>query len=369
MKKLDVLLFTSAMLIAGAYADGYTPQFQAFEGTVGDTVADWDGNAVLAGGDSYNATAGVPGNQTNAAHTTVLAVEGSVSNATMFSSMVASTASQVDMMVKVVLPDDELALPSGESGVQIAVGIATNGILNAYFGATSPAFHPISTNVLTADTWVRVSFNFDYEHHRCQISLNGLPCVSANGYANSTDSSQPGSWYELATGSSKSRLSSMKVVGTTAIDDVYTSQKVDGPAIDVGDVTIAVTDPKGRSVDVKKTWLIEQGIDNAGGYAPDSSGMTVAEKYVADLDVNDNIKFELKDLQPSTTETSKMVFSFPGGTGADFEIVGCDTPSGSYTSVANQQLTRDSTGAKNTVSVDLSAISGNVKYFKVKASR
>ena len=369
MKKIDVLVFTSAMFVIGANAD-FTAQFENFEGhAIDDQPAAWVGNGRVAAGSPVTTFTGVPGDQKAGDNKKVLAIEGSVTNGAMFVGMENKVASQVDMMVKAVYPDDELALPSGETGVQIAVGIDTNGCLNVYSKYNNTdAFRPISGKI-ESNTWVRVSFNFDYGNNRCQVSLDGLPCVSSYGKLDAGGTTQNGSWYDLATGSAKTKLSSMKVVGTTSIDDVYTSQNTSGSAIVIPD-NVVVHDASG--VDVKKSWIVEQGVSTNNmttTEAPDGSGMTVMQKYITGLGVNDGIKFELKDMQPSTSNPDVMEFTFPGTTanGATFSIQGCASPNGGYVAVESLMT---SEGGLNKASVNVKDIlTSGVKYFKVVATK
>ena len=363
MKKLNVLLFTSALLAVCANAG-----FENFEtgGAEGSTFTNWEGdgyitNAVL----TY--TYGVPGGQSEGANALALAIEGSVTNASLFT----SGTSQVDMMVKVVYPDEALALPSGETDVQIAVGVNTNGVLNVYCapkaGEGTAAFVPVSA-ALTAGDWKRISFNFDYTSKFCEVLIDGLPCVSAYGALSPAEADREiaGAWYKLAK-NDVSALSSMKVVGTTAIDCVYTGTGATPLPFD-GTVADAPA-PGGTGANVPRNWLAAQGLADPSANAPDSTGMTVAQKYIAGLDVNDGIKFELKDMQPSSSDADEMVFSFPGvGTTDNFKIVGSTTIDGTYTDVGGT-FTAGVNGANNTVVVDISGLASGVKYFKVQAIR
>ena len=219
MKKLNVLLFTSALLAVCANAG-----FENFEtgGDEGDTFAAWEGDGYITN-TAVSCTYGVPGGQSAGANAKALAVEGSVTNGSLFTSMNAATkVAQVDMMVKVVYPDEALALPSGETDVQIAVGIDTTGKLNVYCapksGSGDAAFVPVS-DAITAGDWKRVSFNFDYANGYCEVALDGLPCVSEYGAFAPDATEAAGAWYKLAK-SGATKLSSMKDVGTTAIDCV-----------------------------------------------------------------------------------------------------------------------------------------------------
>ena len=195
MKKLNVLAFASAMLAVGAYG-AFEGAFEDFEsgGAEGSTFANWEGDGYITN-TAVTCTYGVPGGQTPAGNTKALLVEGSVTNATLFSGMEASTASQVDMMVKIVWPDEALALPSGETDVQIAVGIDQLGQLNVYCapksGSGDAAFVPV-TGELASNEWKRVSFNFDYANKFCEVSVDGIPCVSSSGAFSATATSADG---------------------------------------------------------------------------------------------------------------------------------------------------------------------------------
>lgn len=361
MKKLNVLLFTSALLAVCANAG-----FEDFEtgGAEGATFTNWEGDGYITN-TAVTCTYGVPGGQTPSANAKALAIEGSVTNATLF----AGGASQVDMMVKVVYPDEALALPSGETDVQIAVGVNTNGELNVYCapkaGSGTAAFVPVSA-ALTAGDWKRISFNFDYTSKFCEVLIDGLPCVSEYGALSPGATGTAGAWYKLAK-TDVSALSSMKVVGTTAIDCVYTGTGTTLPF----DGTVTDSASGGTGAVVPRNWLAVQGVADPSANAPDysSTGMTVAQKYIAGLDVNDGIKFELKDMQPSSSDADEMVFSFPGvGTTDNFKIVGSTTIDGTYTDVGGT-FTAGVNGANNTVVVDISGLASGVKYFKVQAIR
>ena len=290
MKKLNVLAFASAMLAVGAYGD-FSPLSETFESATAadEQYATWVGDGYSKTESIASYPAGRPGGITGTSNY-VLSVEGSVTNGSLFAGMAASTASQVDMMVKVVWPDEALALPSGETDVQIAVGIDTLGRLNVYCasksGSGDASFVPVSGE-LASNEWHRISFNFDYANKLCEIALDGLPQVSEYGALSASATGTAGSWYKLAKNDA-TVLSSMKIVGTTAIDDVYTSQVTSGNPINIPDSAV-VSDSEGTGAAVKKSWLVKQGVADVTAAAPDGTGMTVAQKYVAGLDVNDAV--------------------------------------------------------------------------------
>jgi len=365
MKKLNVLL--TGVLTAVCAVAANPEKFE--DGTAGEKYTNWDGDGYVKSETIGTYVAGRPGGISESESSSyVLSVEGSVTNGTLFSEMVVNTRSQVDMMVKVAYPDEALELPSGETGVQIAVGIDTNGVLNVYCvkpGDSAPAFYPVSEPI-ASNIWIRVSFDFDYTTKLCQVLLDGAPCVSQYGYAqDSTPGTATGSWYALAN-SGATKLTSMKIVGTTAIDDVYTSQNTGDSTVVIPDSAVVADTATGANV--KKSWLVEQGVStNVSLVCQDGSGMTVAQKYLTGLSVNDEIKFELKDLQPATGSgnESKMVFSFPGTPdNADFKIYGGSSPATCNTVVGTEC---SSSGGNSSITVDISSLTSGVKYFKAVA--
>lgn len=198
----------------------------------------------------------------------------------------------VDMMIQISRPDEALALPSGETtdGIQIALGVETDGTLKAYCKnrAGVTGWYALGTTEYAEGEWHRVSFTFDYGHRTCQIRLDGEPLMTADGYLTSDPegaSAAIGSWYKLNTATVQ-KLSSLKVVGSTAIDEVVVKY---GEGL--GDVQPPLADIGGSTASgVPYQWIAEQGITRAQAEAatlPDDSGMSALQKYQTGLPVGD----------------------------------------------------------------------------------
>ncbi len=211
----------------------------------------------------------------------------------------------VDMMIQISRPDEALALPTGEKadGIQIALGVETDGTLKAYCKNRGgvPGWYALGTTEYAEGEWHRVSFTFDYGNGTCQIRLDGEPLMTADGYLTSDPkgaSTDTGSWYKLNT-TTVQKLSSLKVVGSTAIDEVVVKY---GEGL--GDVQPPLADIGGSTGGVPNQWIAEQGItrkmvtnkDNA----PDGTDMTVVEKYQAGFDVADGKKLEIEKMTMTT---------------------------------------------------------------------
>lgn len=199
----------------------------------------------------------------------------------------------VDMMIQISRPDEALALPPGEEttgGIQIALGVETDGTLKAYCKNRGgvPGWYALGTTEYAEGEWHRVSFTFDYGNGTCQIRLDGEPLMTADGYLTSDPegaSAAIGSWYKLNTATVQ-KLSSLKVVGSTAIDEVVVKY---GEGL--GDVQPPLADIGGSTASgVPYQWIAEQGITRAQAEAamlPDNSGMSALQKYQTGLPVGD----------------------------------------------------------------------------------
>ena len=211
-----------------------------------------------------------------------------------------SKPATVDMMIQISRPDEALALPTGEKAddIQIALGVDTDGTLKAYCKNREnvTGWYALGTTEYAEGAWHRVSFTFDYTKQTCQIRLDGEPLMTTDGYLTSDPkgaSAAIGSWYKLNTATVQ-KLSSLKVVGSTAIDEVVVKY---GEGL--GDVQPPLADIGGSTASgVPYQWIAEQGITRAmaEGDAPDGTGMKVVEKYQAGFDVADGQKLEIKKM-------------------------------------------------------------------------
>lgn len=274
--------------------------------TLTDGSATWEGYGSVtnqAVGTGYAKSVGKPISGTNEtdAHKLYLSVDGSV---TCTAATAENKPATVDMMIQIAKPDEKLVLPTGEKAddIQIAVGVDTDGSLKAYCKNRDDetGWYALGTTQYAEGAWHRVSFTFDYRNGTCQIRLDGEPLMTTDGYLTSDPkgaSAAIGSWYKLNTATVQ-KLSSLKVVGSTAIDEVVVKY---GEGL--GDVQPPLADIGGSTASgVPYQWIAEQGITRAmaEGDAPDGTGMKVVEKYQAGFDVADGQKLEIKKMTMTT---------------------------------------------------------------------
>lgn len=257
--------------------------------TLSDESATWAGyGSVTNQTAGYAKPAGVGSPINDATDKLYLSVDGSV---ICTAATEENKPATVDMMIQISRPDEALALPSGETtdGIQIALGVDTDGTLKAYCKNREnvTGWYALGTTEYAEGEWHRVSFTFDYTKQTCQIRLDGEPLMTTDGYLTSDPegaSAATGSWYKLNTATVK--LSSLKVVGSTAIDEVVVKY---GEGL--GDVLPSLADIGGSTASgVPYQWIAKQGITRAQAEAatlPDNSGMSALEKYQTGLPVGD----------------------------------------------------------------------------------
>ena len=295
---LSAALTAAETIVSQPFANETTDLTQL----VGDKSGSWSGYGSVTNqtaGTGYSKSVGKPISGTNETdtHKLYLSVEGQV---TCTAATVADKPATVDMMFQIAKPDEELALPKGEttSDIQIALGVHTDGTLKAYCKnrTNETGWYTIDKTPHAEGEWHRVSFTFDYGHNTCQIRLDGEPLMTKDGYLTSDGTGTAnGSWYKLNT-TAVQKISSLKVVGSTAIDEVVIKQAVSETA-SVTDVLPALADAKSETDGVPNQWIAEQGVTRkVTEKAPDASNMTVADKYKAGFDVADGQKLEIKKI-------------------------------------------------------------------------
>lgn len=271
----------------------------------GDKPGTWEGYGSVTNqsvGTGYAKSVGKPISGTNETdtHKLYLSVDGSV---TCTAATEENKPATVDMMIQIAKPDEKLVLPSGETmgDIQIALGVETDGTLKAYCKNREnvTGWYALGTTEYAEGEWHRVSFTFDYTKQTCQIRLDGEPLMTADGYLTSDPegaSAAIGSWYKLNT--TTKNLSSVKVVGSTAIDEVVIKQADSGK---VTDVLPALADAGSETDGVPNQWIAEQGVTRTvTEKAPDGSDMTVADKYKAGFNVADGKKLEITKMAVKT---------------------------------------------------------------------
>lgn len=259
--------------------------------TLSDASATWGGyGSVTNQTAGYAKPAGVGSPINDSTDKLYLSVDGHV---ICTAATAENKPATVDMMIQISRPDEALAFPPGEEttvDIQIALGVETDGTLKAYCKnrAGVTGWYALGKTQYAEGSWHRVSFTFDYGHKTCQIRLDGEPQMTAAGYLTSDPegaSAAIGSWYKLNTATVQ-KLSSLKVVGSTAIDEVVVKC---GEGL--GDVQPPLADIDGSTASgVPHQWIAEQGITRALAEAatlPDDSGMSALEKYQTGLPVGD----------------------------------------------------------------------------------
>lgn len=347
-------LFAGCALATGAlYAT--TPTYQeSFEGG----THTWTGGQVETSNYTYNVTGSAQ--PISGTHAKVLLIEGNASYTHTGTTLSGSPI--VDMMVQTARPDDELGFPSSEnqSDIQIAVAVDSNGCFNVYCKNKSDVldWYPLESGAnRDAAGWARVSFLFDYANNVCQIRVDGQPMVTANGYVTADKSlTGNGSWYKLALATTaSSAVSSMKVIGCTAVDDIVMNVD-EGYTYPLDAVNVA--DASG----VPYAWYDQYGLAWApSAEAPDASGMTVAQKYNSCLSPIDGQTFAIKSVTADPAN-SKAVVGIPATVnvpGRQVVLEYGSTPEMTETPIAVSP-------GDTTVDVALPA-AGAVQYFQLKA--
>jgi len=334
---------------------------QSFEsGTVGNEftgLSGWGGYGTYSNttAEARTLAAGLP--LTNTTHNVHLAVDGWVTN-----TLDGTTGdAQLDMLVKVAKPDEELSgMSDGEA--KFAMAIDLDGKLKYYTGSTWAA---LGDTVYTDDQWIRVAVVYDQAGQKCKVSVDGKPCVTDNGYRTATTNvATGGAWYPLLIGATK--ISSLKVVGTTALDDIkvaYGSNSDYTPTYNDpstgAPITTDMAAASGSNVAVPLAWLDKNNIDVTVADAPDGSGMKVADKYQTGMDPNSGEAFKLKSMS-MTTDGSKVT--------ASITVPACTPPSGTVkvqTSTDKSSWSAGTAPVGTTATIDLPSGDSNVTYFRM----
>ena len=342
-----------ALATGALYADPISHDFESTKPWTGGSL--FATNYVLT---TAGAVAGRP--LPNANHTQVLSIEGNASYAPQ-SAVGAAGKPLVDMMVQTARPDDELGFPSSETTdtIQIAVAVDSNGCFNAYCKNKSDVtgWYKLSNTQYDATGWVRVSFLFDYtvSPKRCQIRIDGQPVMSEYGYLTATgDIAGNGAWYTLA--NAGTGVTSMKVIGCTAIDEVVMDSTNTSYQIAGG------SDVSG----VPYSWYDDNGIvwDPNGVF--DNSGLKASQKYERCLSPFDNQVFEVKSMAVTESNgTATMTVGIPEFVTTAGRKVVIDY--GTDSAFETGTYTEDVGVGQSTVEVTVPA-GNNVIYYRLRAT-
>ncbi|MCQ2390259.1 MAG: hypothetical protein MJ240_02445 [Kiritimatiellae bacterium] len=301
------MLFTKRMLMtlgaaAGAMvavADGVAAMPQSFEEAGADaavtTLTGWDGYGTIVGTESTRVlSAGAP--LPEAAHTKHLSVDGWVTAA--FDTDGSTNDRELEMLVKVAKPDDALTDMTDEDA-KFALAIDTDGKLKYWTGS---AWTDLCDTVFAENAWIRVSIVYDSSTKKCKVAVDGK--IAMNG---------PTPWFDVLKKQEMTTLSSMKVVGSTAIDDVTLAKTA------VAEYQPSFVGPEGEikqdGSQVTLAWLDANDLpatQDVKAAASDESGLTYEQKFILGNKATDGNKFELKSISMSKSgETVKVTIKAP----------------------------------------------------------
>lgn len=352
---------TAGMLIAtNAMATDYAESFESCAEGASLELAGWGGYGTYSNttAEARTLLAGTP-LVTPTTHNIHLAVDGWVTN-----TLTTAGDAQLDMLVKVACPDEPLSGMS-DTEAKFAMAIDQDGTLKYWDG---DSWESLGLSAFTENTWIRVAvvYNNGTTVKRCKVSVNGNACVTPNGYTDATGSETGGPWYPTLD-QSMTQISSLKVVGTTALDDIkvtYETSSSYAPTYQNADgsvVTVSKTPATGAAIAVPLGWFDQNNVATATNTATDGSGMTIADKYQTGIDPNSGEKFEMKSM--SMTKDGSTVT-------AEITVPACNPPTGMGTVKIQTSADKSSWSAGTAVdpgatsaSVDLS--SGNVTYFRM----
>ena len=327
---------------------------QSFEGegiVVGNALelTGWGGYGTYSNTvDQSSLPAGTP---IEGAHSKHLAVDGWVTNT------LDGTAgdAQLDMLVKVARPDEALSGMT-DTEAKFAMAIDDDGTLKYWTGS---AWAALGSTQYTEDQWIRVAVIYDNGGQRCKVSVDGNACVTEAGFKAATGSEKGGAWYSVIQAATK--IASLKVVGTTALDDVKVAYGSNGSYVPQykdasgNDIVVAQT----GGVNVPMSWFDQNSIATNVTTATDGSGMTIADKYQTGMDPNGGETFSMKSMtMTKVSETVKATVTVPA----------CTPPTGAVkiqTSADKSSWTDGATLTSGDTSAEVTLGSGNVTYFRM----
>ena len=360
LKTYKKAMCASAILAAvamsgGAFAAGAAGDSYNFESGTFDLMTGLSGNGSIADVTHSATSRPMPA----AGDTKVLEIAGTVvyTNATDFVN--SANASQVDFLFKVE-PTDELEEIT-DGSVQVALAVGTNDVgsttapIKLWSKETSAGAAGWQTILASATTgsWIRATLVMDYDAGTCKVSFNND--FAATKY--------------LANTPSQNYVKSITMVGSTQVDELVitnASLAAYNPYKDAegNDITVPAA---GGTVAVTAKYLNDYGIKETevDTVKNETSGMTVAEKFVAGLDPNSDTKFELKTM---TTTKEAVTVTFPGMHAAGSYSVKVSTTKGG-TPVASADSTHTSSEGEgqNSATVDIpSANQDQLLYITVE---
>ena len=335
--------------------------FEAYAGgTLGSAIPGWSGEEAEVVELSYSAAAGYP--MDREAHTKVLSVDGDLTRT--YSTSETNANQKLEMMVAVHRAPAGEPLSEPDSDCKIILVCDENGrvCLKCVKPDGTQGWVALSSTPYANDDWVRVSFLFDYASNGdgrafVQVSLDGTPCVTADGVASPAAPTAGGDWYELLTVGQK-RLSSVTASGMCKLDDlIYTIEAVapefiDGVPVSWLDATGLGRDPSVRLTGAKLAAL----------------GYTLGDAFDAGLNPQDDVPFLLTDIRLRADRRLQLTFN---GVRNDkplseiYHVYFRETPGGEPSEVAGTAVA----GEGQTVWTSMAPVGTVRGFYHVEASR
>ena len=348
---LAAIAMSGGAFAAGAAGDSYN-----FESGTFDSMTGLSGNGSIADVTHSATSRPMPA----AGDTKVLEIAGTVvyTNATDFVN--SANASQVDFLFKVE-PTDELEEIT-DGSVQVALAVGTNDVgsktapIKLWSKETSGGTAGWQTILASATTgsWIRATLVMDYDAGTCKVSFDND--FAATKY--------------LAYNPIYKYVKSITMVGSTQVDELVitnASLAAYNPYKDAegNDITVSAA---GGTVAVTAKYLNDYGIKETevDTVKNETSGMTVAEKFVAGLDPNSATKFELKTM---TTTKESVTVTFPGMHAAGSYSVKVTTKGGTPVASATSTHTSSEGEGQNSATVSIpSENQDQLLYFTVETN-
>ena len=252
-----------------------------------------------------------------------------------------------------------------DGDAKFAMAIDRDGTLKYWTGTGWTA---LGSTTYGEGDWIRVAvvYNNGTTVKRCKVSVDGNACVTPNGYKDATGSETGGPWYPTLD-QEMTQISSLKVVGTTALDDIkvtYGSNSSYEPTYQNADgsvVTVPKTSAKGSAIAVPLGWFDQNNVATSANTATDGSNMTIADKYQTGIDPNSGEKFELKSM--SMTKSGNTVT-------AAITVPACNPPAGMGTVKVQTSADKSSWSEGvapdgTTATINLPNGDSNVTYFRM----
>jgi len=254
---LAFLVSPAVVLGAGSNTVAYTENFEGEPaGTALTNMTGWsssgDAVAVVTNNGDYNFTETsypIPGAHTKAVDFN--AGTGGITNS--FVPEAGTGMLYLDTMLKIITGDQDPGIFTNDPSIRVGVyaDAGSNYWLYNYddVGLTN-RFSAITNMTAQDGTWARVTVTLDSQSDPFfvplfELQINGVPALSADGYANpDTTGSKPGSWHLFADNAFPGYVSSVELRGTGMLDDmVLTTNK---PAFEV--IITASTEPDDISI-------------------------------------------------------------------------------------------------------------------------